>query len=231
MSDDLVALVIEDDFDASVIFAKALEVLGFQTEVIDSGEKALERLKAVVPVIVLLDLHLPEVMGTSIIRTIRADERLKETLVIIASADPRSADLVQDMADLVLIKPTTFSQVRDLAGRLTAPRRKKRAAEMAAKAAAAAPAAEPAAPVAASAAPVTEPAAPKEEASADPAGLAASRAKTIKVPSLDEEPTAADEEPTAVDKGPTVADKESTAADKEPTGASDPPPAKESDQA
>jgi CheY-like chemotaxis protein len=216
MSDDLVALVIEDDFDASVIFAKALEVLGFQTEVIDSGEKALERLKTLVPVIVLLDLHLPVVMGTSIIRTIRADERLSETLVIIASADPRSADLVQDMADLVLIKPTTFSQVRDLAGRLTAPRRKKHAAEMAAKAAAAA-------------APVTEPAAPKEKASADPAWLATSRAKTIRVPTLDDE--LEDEDPTVADQEPAAANVEPTAADKELTGASDPPPATESDQA
>jgi DNA-binding response OmpR family regulator len=128
MSEDLLALVIEDDFDASVIYAKALEVLGFKTEVIASGEQALERLKVVVPDIIVLDLHLPEVLGTSILRTVRDDKRLSETLVIIATADPRSADLVQDMADLVLIKPTTFSQVRDLAARLTAPRRKKHAA-------------------------------------------------------------------------------------------------------
>ncbi len=128
MSDDALALVIEDDFDASVIFAKALEVLGFQTEQIAEGDKALARLKETVPEIIVLDLHLPQVLGTNIIRSIRADERLKDTLVIIATADPRSADLVQDMADLVLIKPTTFSQVRDLAGRLTAPRRKRREA-------------------------------------------------------------------------------------------------------
>jgi CheY-like chemotaxis protein len=119
MSESRLAMVIEDDFDASVIFAKALEVLGFQTEVISSGEKAAERLKAVVPEIVLLDLHLPEIMGTSILRQIRADERLSQTLIIVATADPRSADLIQDDADLVLIKPTTFSQVRDLAARLT----------------------------------------------------------------------------------------------------------------
>jgi DNA-binding response OmpR family regulator len=229
MNDDLMALVVEDDYDASVIFAKALEVLGFHTEVIDSGEKALERLKALVPVIVLLDLHLPEVMGTSIIRTIRSDERLKETLVIIASADPRSADLVQDMADLVLIKPTTFSQVRDLAGRLTAPRRRKHAAEMAAKAAAVAPVTGPVAPVAAAAA-------PKDKASADPAWLVASRAKTTKIPTLDEEPedeepTVEDEQPTVVNQEPAAADEEPTTADKEPSGASDPPPATESDQA
>ncbi|RPJ01430.1 MAG: response regulator [Chloroflexi bacterium] len=133
MSDEALALVIEDDFDASVIFAKALEVLGFQTEQIAEGDKALARLKETVPEIIVLDLHLPQVLGTNIIRSIRADERLKDTLVIIASADPRSADLVQDMADLVLIKPTTFSQVRDLAGRLTSSRRKKREAAAKAK--------------------------------------------------------------------------------------------------
>lgn len=133
MSDAGLALVIEDDFDASVIFAKALEVLGFKSEVIVSGSEALERLKVVTPEIILLDLHLPGILGTSVLRNIRADDRLKETLVIVATADPRSADLIQDLADLVLIKPTTFSQVRDLASRLTSFRRKKRAAEEAAR--------------------------------------------------------------------------------------------------
>lgn len=123
------ALVIEDDFDASVIFTKALEVIGFKTEMIDSGDRAVERLKQVVPEIIVLDLHLPEVIGTDILKGIREDERLANTKVIVATADPRSADIIQDMADLVLIKPTTFSQVRDFAERLTAiPRPKSRSA-------------------------------------------------------------------------------------------------------
>lgn len=113
------ALVIEDDFDASVIFAKALEVNGFKTEIINSGDMAIERLKAVVPAIIVLDLHLPRVVGTEILDQIRADERLEGTRVIVATADPRTADIIQDKADLVLIKPTTYSQVRDFAARLT----------------------------------------------------------------------------------------------------------------
>lgn len=122
------ALIIEDDYDASVIFAKALEVIGFSTEVIVSGEKALERLAETVPEVIVLDLHLPEVIGTDILKSIRSDSRLDATRVIIATADPRSADTIQDQADLVLIKPTTFSQVRDFAKRLTsAPRQKKSA--------------------------------------------------------------------------------------------------------
>jgi DNA-binding NtrC family response regulator len=121
------ALVIEDDFDASVIFAKALEVIGFTTEVIVSGDKAFDRLKEVEPEMIVLDLHLPEVLGTDILRYIRSEARLAHTKVIVASADPRSAETIQDQADLVLIKPTTFSQVRDFAARLAKSSAKKAA--------------------------------------------------------------------------------------------------------
>jgi len=119
------ALIIEDDYDASTIFATALQVVGFDTEIIASGEEAVERLKKVVPDLVMLDLHLPRVVGTDILQQIRSDERLKDTLVIIASADARMADMIRADADLVLLKPTTFSQVRDLAARLV--KRKTRA--------------------------------------------------------------------------------------------------------
>ncbi|NDJ61659.1 MAG: response regulator [Chloroflexi bacterium] len=120
------ALVIEDDYDAALIFAKALQVVGFQTEEIHNGSHALARLAETTPNMIILDLHLPEVNGMSIIQSIRSDERLADILVIIASADPRMADLVQQEADLVLIKPTTFSQVRDLARRLVEIRAKKK---------------------------------------------------------------------------------------------------------
>ena len=112
------ALIIEDDYDASTIFATALQVVGFDTEIISSGEQAVVRLKMVIPDLVILDLHLPRVVGTDILNQIRADERLKDTLVIVASADERMADMIRAQADLVLLKPTTFSQVRDLAARL-----------------------------------------------------------------------------------------------------------------
>ena len=112
------ALVIEDDYDASTIFATALRVIEFEVEIINSGELAVARLNEVVPDIVILDLHLPKVNGTEILSRIRADERLKKTMVIVATADPRMAEMIRPDADLVLLKPTTFSQVRDLAARL-----------------------------------------------------------------------------------------------------------------
>lgn len=111
------AFVIEDDYDAAMIFMTALQKIGFETEVIATGDKALERLEEVTPDLIILDLHLPHVNGRTILETIRADDRLCDTIVIVATADPRMGDLIRAQADLVLMKPTTFTQVRDFAAR------------------------------------------------------------------------------------------------------------------
>lgn len=118
------ALVIEDDFDASTIFGKAMEANDLDYEVITNGRQGLERLATAAPDIVILDLHLPDVDGAQILNRIRGDERLKETLVVIVSADARMADMLNADADLVLLKPAPYSQVRDFAARLLMRRRK-----------------------------------------------------------------------------------------------------------
>ncbi|MBN1956015.1 MAG: response regulator [Anaerolineae bacterium] len=115
----LFALIVEDTKDIANYFSLALKTAGFQTEVILTGDAALERLKTVVPDIVVLDLHLPEVMGTEILRAIRADARLANTQVIVITADALTAETIQDKADLVLIKPVGLDQLGDLATRLT----------------------------------------------------------------------------------------------------------------
>jgi CheY-like chemotaxis protein len=116
------AFVIEDDYDGSMVFSKALEANGLKAEQIMEGKLALERLAKSVPALVVLDLHLPNVSGPDILKQIRADSRMKSTLVVVVTADSRMADMIKDDADLVLLKPTTFSQVRDLVGRLLAVR-------------------------------------------------------------------------------------------------------------
>ena len=112
------AFIIEDDYDASVIFSKALEVNGVKTETIKSGDLALKRLSETVPDLVLLDLHLPEVGGAKVLAHIRADERLREIPVIVITADPGLAETIRQETELVLLKPTTFSQVRSFTSRI-----------------------------------------------------------------------------------------------------------------
>lgn len=117
MNDEL-AFVIEDDADASTIFETALQKNGFQTEAITLGDEALQRLKEATPGLIILDLHLPFVNGPTILETVRADERFEQTIIVVVSADARMAEQIRNQVDLVLLKPTTFSQVRDLVARL-----------------------------------------------------------------------------------------------------------------
>jgi DNA-binding response OmpR family regulator len=112
---ELLGLVIEDDEDLSVIFSEALQAAGFKTEIIQTGDQALARLAVTTPDVVVLDLHLPRVAGMDILHQIRADTRLARTRVIVATAHPRMAESLRDEADLVLLKPISFSQLRDLA--------------------------------------------------------------------------------------------------------------------
>lgn len=113
------AMIIEDNEDLAIIFAEALRAAGFETQIVQDGSTAMDELERSVPAIVILDLHLPQVSGEHVLKRIRDDRRFDRTRVIIATADPRMADMLKDEADLVLLKPISFGQLRDLAARLS----------------------------------------------------------------------------------------------------------------
>lgn len=112
-----IALIVEDDPDLIHIFAQALELSGFQTHTVTNGEDAIKMLTDIEPNIVVLDLHLPGISGSEILQTIRSNNRLNNTCVILATADHRTAEDLRDLADLVLLKPISFKQLRDLSAR------------------------------------------------------------------------------------------------------------------
>jgi CheY-like chemotaxis protein len=116
--DKPLALIVEDEFDISIVFSRALQAAGFETEVIRNGDTALEWLSSSKPDIVILDLNLPGVNGPEILQHIRADERLAKTPVIVATAYARLAEGIRDRADQVLFKPVSFAQLRDISARL-----------------------------------------------------------------------------------------------------------------
>jgi len=95
----------------------ALNKAGYSTESIHNGKDAQKRLKEVVPHVVILDLHLPDIDGNIILGQIRNDKRLSKANVILATADAVFAEALQSQAELVLLKPVSFSQLSDLASR------------------------------------------------------------------------------------------------------------------
>jgi two-component system, OmpR family, response regulator len=109
------AFVIEDDVNLALAFAEAIKAAEFEVEVIHDGLVAKQRLVEVLPALVILDLHVPNVTRNELLTFIQTDERLAHTRVIVASADALSADEMRGRADLVLLKPVGFRQLRDMA--------------------------------------------------------------------------------------------------------------------
>ncbi len=108
------ALIIEDDPELALIFSNALTVSGFTTEIVTDGLIAQQQLRTATPDVIVLDLHLPHVMGKDLFDQIRADSRLSATKVIVATADSRMATQMKEDADLVLLKPVGFRELRDV---------------------------------------------------------------------------------------------------------------------
>ncbi len=111
--------VVEDDPKLNEIISITLQN-DFELGTCMNGDEALEQLKDVTPQIVVLDLNLPGTSGMDILKSIRADERFAKTRVILATADERQAELLTDEADIVLLKPVSPGQLREMALRMSA---------------------------------------------------------------------------------------------------------------
>ena len=109
------ALVIEDDPALYLIFSKALQSAGFETNLAVEGQQALTQLEADPPDMILLDLHLPKVSGQAILRHVRATQHLANIPVMITTADALMAEQLRFEADMVLLKPICFNYLRDMA--------------------------------------------------------------------------------------------------------------------
>lgn len=110
------ALIIEDDSNLSRIFSLALQT-DFETEIYGDGSTAFMRMANVQPVLVILDLNLPGLQGKDILADIRANQQLAKTHVIICTADERQAELLREAADIVMLKPVSPAQLRQIASR------------------------------------------------------------------------------------------------------------------
>ena len=111
------ALIVEDHLESAEFFATALSESGFETEIVQDGQDAVARLSEIVPDMVILDLNLPHVHGSEILESVRSDERLADTHVIVTTTHWQGAEEVEQEADLVILKPVGFEQLRDLASR------------------------------------------------------------------------------------------------------------------
>ena len=108
---NLLALIIEDDEPLSEVISISLQQAGFDTIATHDGQRALKQLHLIVPDLIVLDLHLPNVSGKTILEYIRAEDRLHRIRVFLTTADGFLADELAAKADMVLIKPFRLNQL------------------------------------------------------------------------------------------------------------------------
>jgi len=117
--DKFQVLVIDDDKDIAAWFRTVLVLMGFEVETALTARQALSWLAANVPDLILLDLHLgAELGGEDILYQIRSNARFNQTRVIIVTGYPTTAEMITNLADLVMIKPIELEQLRGLVSRM-----------------------------------------------------------------------------------------------------------------
>ncbi len=89
------ALVVEDDAGGMAIIGVMMRYLGIHAYINTSGQGVIEMAHAMKPPpdIILLDINLPRTNGYEILKLIRADEKLKNVLVVAVTAQDADSEI------------------------------------------------------------------------------------------------------------------------------------------
>ncbi|MFO0926659.1 MAG: response regulator [Gemmataceae bacterium] len=87
-------LIIEDERDLVEALVYNLQREGYETLVAHDGQEGLRKAQTLLPDLILLDLMLPGVSGTDILRDLRGGERTRDIPVIIISARAEETDQI-----------------------------------------------------------------------------------------------------------------------------------------
>ena len=89
-------LVVDDEAANRTLLTEALEPAGFTVLPASGGREAIEIAKSSNPDLVLLDLIMPEVTGFDVVAALRADEKTRDTpIMVLTAANLTEADMRQ----------------------------------------------------------------------------------------------------------------------------------------
>jgi two-component system alkaline phosphatase synthesis response regulator PhoP len=115
-------LIADDEAFIRLLIQQTFEELEDQGTLIftaDSGEKALEIIRAEKPNLVFLDVMMPKVNGFEVCQAVKQDEGLKNTFIVILTAKGQEFDRTrgeQVGADIFMTKPFDPDELISLAG-------------------------------------------------------------------------------------------------------------------
>ena len=109
-------LVVDDNVDAARALSLLLRAQGHRVDMATTGGEALERARASLPEVVLLDLALPDVSGYEVAETLRAEAATSDALLIAVTGfgDEAARRRVRESGfDAHVLKPIDVSKLRE----------------------------------------------------------------------------------------------------------------------
>ncbi len=79
-------LIVDDEPNLATFMSALLEINGYEPIVATNGKEGLKQARKVKPQLIILDIMLPELSGSSMYRQLKADDELKHIPVIVVSA-------------------------------------------------------------------------------------------------------------------------------------------------
>ena len=114
MASDRSIMIVEDDDDARQMAQMILEHQGFSVETAANGKEAVEKLKSVIPALILLDIMMPEMNGYDVLVHLKQRPETQNIPVIMLTAKGTGDDMItgyQHRADYYIPKPYTREQL------------------------------------------------------------------------------------------------------------------------
>lgn len=107
-------LIVEDDLLNRMFYEAVLAQRGFELMIVDDGAKVMDAVREFAPDLITMDIHLPHVSGTKLIRQIRRDAALKHipVLAITAYAGKQDEEMIRRAgASDYLAKPLSMERL------------------------------------------------------------------------------------------------------------------------
>ncbi len=101
-------LIVDDEPNILVSLEYLMKREGYEVHLARDGQEAIEVLRRERPRLVLLDVMMPKKSGFEVCQEVRADESLKDTLVLMLTAKGRETDIAKGMgvgANAYVTKP------------------------------------------------------------------------------------------------------------------------------
>jgi CheY-like chemotaxis protein len=103
-------LVVDDEPVIRALVAATLEPIGMEVESAADGPSGIDLARATAPDVVLIDVGLPGLSGTEVLRRLRDDpDTASIPVLLLTGVDPESSD----GADGVVRKPFTLERLRE----------------------------------------------------------------------------------------------------------------------